>query len=108
MGSRGRGSGVRQIRTPAVQPRPDLARLSTPTRMPEGKYVNKLSGHPIVDVVPHSGQRHTAHTLGTAATSRRTYARLLAQNSQHLSNVVVYRIRRSRPVSGPPLRRLFD
>src|SRR5881409_1277602 len=83
-------------------------RFSTSTGVPESKHVNKLARHPIVDVVPHSGQRHTAHTLGTAATSRRTYARLLAQNSQHLSNVVVYRIRRSRPVSGPPLRRLFD
>jgi hypothetical protein len=83
-------------------------RLSTPTRMPEGKYVNKLSRHPIVDVVPHSGQRHTTHTLGTAATSRRTYPRLRAENRQHLSNVVVYRIRHSWSVSGPPLHRLFD
>jgi hypothetical protein len=83
-------------------------RLSTPARMPEGKYVNKRFRHPIVDVVPHTWQDHTTHTLGTAATSRRTYPRLCAKNGQHLSNVVVYRIGRGWPVSGPPLRRLFD
>ena len=76
--------------------------------MPEGKYVNKRFRHPIVDVVPHTWQDHTTHTLGTAATSRRTYPRLRPKNSQHLRNVVVYRIGRGWPVSGPPLRRLFD
>src|SRR5271167_4126279 len=84
------------------------ARLSTSTGMPEGKHVNKLSRHPIVDVVPHTGQRQTTHALGTAATSRRTYTRLRTQHIQHLGNVVVYGIGCRWSISGPPLRRLFD
>jgi hypothetical protein len=76
--------------------------------MPEGKHVNKLSRHPIVDVVPHTGQRHTTHALGTAATSRRTYTRLRTQHIQHLGNVTAYGIGCRWSVSGPPLGRLFD
>src|SRR5205823_2348594 len=60
------------------------ARLSRSTGMPEGNHVNKLSRYPIVDVVPHTGQRYTTHALGTAATSRRTYAGLRTQHIQHL------------------------
>jgi hypothetical protein len=70
------------------------ARLSPATRMPERKHIDKFSRGPIVDVVPHTGQDYPPHALGTAATSRCTYARLRTQHIQHLGKVVMDSIRR--------------